>query len=87
MDPGSTPSGHSGTLHAAELPAAGPAFPPGAQSLLQAGTQRFCYKNTLFLHLDTFTTCAAVNSRHLFADALFQPQAKLEENLGKFSLC
>jgi len=43
VDPGSSPSGHSGTLHAAELPWAGPAFPPGAQSLLQAVTQRFLY--------------------------------------------
>ena len=33
----------SGTLHTAELPWVGPAFPPGAQSLLQALTQHFCY--------------------------------------------
>jgi len=38
VDPGSSPSGHSGPLHAAELPWAGPAFPPGVQSLLQAVT-------------------------------------------------
>jgi len=31
-DPGFTPSGHSGALHAAELPWVGPAFLPGAQS-------------------------------------------------------
>jgi len=31
------------TLHAPELPWAGPAFPPGAPSLLQAVTQHFCY--------------------------------------------
>ena len=42
-DPGSIPSGHSGTLHTPELPWVGPAFPPGAQSLLQAVTQHFCY--------------------------------------------
>jgi len=38
VDPGSTPSGHSGALHAPELPWAGPVFPPGAQSLIQAMT-------------------------------------------------
>ena len=38
QDPGSTPPGHSGTLHAPELPWVGPAFPPGAQSLFQAMT-------------------------------------------------
>ena len=38
VDPGSTPSSHSGVLHAAELPWAGPPFPPGAQSLFQAMT-------------------------------------------------
>jgi len=38
VDPGSTLSGYSGALHAAELPWVGPAFPPGAQSLLQAMT-------------------------------------------------
>ena len=37
-DPGSSLSSHSGTLHAPELPWVGPAFPPGAQSLLQAVT-------------------------------------------------
>ena len=37
-DPGSTPSGHSATLHAPELPWVGPVFPPGAQSLVQAIT-------------------------------------------------
>jgi len=29
-------------LHAPELPWVGPAFPPGAQSLLQAMTPHFC---------------------------------------------
>jgi len=43
MDPGSTPSGHSNTLHAPELPWIGPALPPGAQSLGQATTQHFHY--------------------------------------------
>ena len=38
VDPGSTPSGHSGASYASELPQAGPAFPPGAQSLVQAMT-------------------------------------------------
>ena len=41
--PGSAPSSHAGTLHAPELPWVGPAFPPGAPSLLQAVTQHFCY--------------------------------------------
>ena len=43
MDPDPTPFCHSGALHAAELPWVGPAFPPGAQSLLQARTQHFHY--------------------------------------------
>ena len=38
VDPGSSPSGHSGALHAPELPWVGPAFPPGAQSLVLAMT-------------------------------------------------
>jgi len=38
VDPGSTPSGHSGVLHAPELPWIGPAFSPGTQSLLWAVT-------------------------------------------------
>ena len=38
VDPGSIPPNHSGALHAAELPGVGPAFPPGAQSLVQAVT-------------------------------------------------
>jgi len=38
VDPGSNPSSHSGALHAPELPWVGPAFPPGAQSLVQAVT-------------------------------------------------
>jgi len=45
VDPGCSPSGHSGTLHAPVLPLSGPAFPPGAQSLLQAVTQHFCYSH------------------------------------------
>ena len=44
VDPGSTPSSHSGVLHAPELPLVGPAFPPGAQSLVQAVTQNFYYR-------------------------------------------
>jgi len=36
--PGSTPSSCSGALHAAELPWVGPAFPPGAPSLVQPVT-------------------------------------------------
>ena len=41
VDPGFTPSGHSAALHTPELPWFGPAFPPGAQSLLQAMTSHF----------------------------------------------
>ena len=41
VGPGSSPSGHSHTLHAPVLPWAGPTFPPGAQSLLQAVTLAF----------------------------------------------
>jgi len=37
-DLGFSPSGHPGSLHAPELPWVGPAFPPGAPSLLQAMT-------------------------------------------------
>jgi len=44
VDPGSTPSGHSGALHAPEQPWVGPAFPPGPQSLFQAVTLHFHYK-------------------------------------------
>jgi len=38
VDPGSPPSSHSGALHTPEFPWVGPAFPSGAQSLLQALT-------------------------------------------------
>jgi len=38
VHPGSTPSSHLGSLHAPELPWLGPAFPPGAPSLVQAVT-------------------------------------------------
>jgi len=56
VDPGSTPSGHSGVLHAAKLPQVGPAFPPGAQSLLQAVTQHFHYSQpTSKLEFDFLT--------------------------------
>ena len=44
MDSGSSPSGHSGALHAPELPWVGPAFKPDAQPLVQAMTQHFRYK-------------------------------------------
>ena len=44
VDPGSTPSSHSHTLHAPELPWVGSAFPPSVPSLLQAMTQHFCCK-------------------------------------------
>jgi len=43
VDPGSTSSGHLGTLCAPELPWVCPAFPPGAQSLLRAVTWHFHY--------------------------------------------
>ena len=38
VDPDSTPSSHSDALHTPELLWFDPAFPPGAQSLLQAVT-------------------------------------------------
>jgi len=38
VDPGSSPSSHSGTLHTPELPWVGSAFLPGAQLLLGAMT-------------------------------------------------
>ena len=41
VDPGSTPSSHSGAWLTPELPWVGPAFPPGVQSLFQAVTWRF----------------------------------------------
>ena len=44
MDPGSTPSSYSGALHTRERPWVGPAFPPGAQSLVQAMTYHICYR-------------------------------------------
>ena len=47
VNPDSTPSTHSGTLHTPELPWVGPAFLPGAQSLLQAMTQHFYYSGTI----------------------------------------
>lgn len=42
-DPDSTPSSHSGTLYAPELPWVGAVFPQGAQSLVEAVTQHFWY--------------------------------------------
>ena len=43
VDPGSIRSGHSGTLHAPELPWVGSVFLPGAESLVQDVTQYFHY--------------------------------------------
>lgn len=43
VHPGSTPSGHATALHPPELLWVGPAFPPGAQSLLQAVTEH-CHR-------------------------------------------
>ena len=57
VDPGSTPSGHSGALHAAELPWVGPAFPPGAQSLVQAVTPHFLYSEHF---CSAYQSCAAI---------------------------
>jgi len=37
MDPGSTPSNHSGELHAPELPWAGPTLPPSGSSITASG--------------------------------------------------
>ena len=48
LDPGSTPHCQSGTLPAPELPQVGPAFSPGAQSLVQAMTQHFHYSKGCF---------------------------------------
>jgi len=47
VDSGSTPSGHSAALLAPELTWAGPAFSPGAQSLLQAVSEHFHYSMTV----------------------------------------
>jgi len=43
VHPSSTPSSHSGALHAPEHPWVGPVFPPGVQSLLQAVTSSDIY--------------------------------------------
>ena len=51
VDPGSIPSGHSAALHTPELPWIGPAFPPDVQSLFQAVTQHFSYKQSVLLTL------------------------------------
>ena len=53
VDPGSSPSNHSGSLLAPELPWVGPAFPSGVPSLLQAVTQHFCYKQSVKKHVKT----------------------------------
>ena len=42
-DPDSTPSSHSGTLYAPELPWVSTVFPQGAQSLVEAVIQHFWY--------------------------------------------
>jgi len=57
-DPSSSPSGHSGTLHAAELPCVGPAFPPGAPSLLQAVTAFLLQPAVQILHLGQLFSCS-----------------------------
>ena len=49
VNPGSTPSSHSGVLHMPELPWVGPAFLPGVQSLIQAVTWYFHYSKTSLL--------------------------------------
>jgi len=49
VNPGFTPSSHSAALHVPELPWVGPAFPPGAQSLVQAVTLHFCYTHEVRL--------------------------------------
>jgi len=43
VDPGSTPSSHSGTLHTPELPWVCPAFPPDDESLPQTMNLHFYY--------------------------------------------
>jgi len=58
MDPGSTPSSHSGVYSAPELPWVGPAFPPGAWSLFQAVTYPLCcgpldFGDCFFLVMET----------------------------------
>jgi len=45
VDPAPIPASHSAALHALELPWVGPAFPPGAQLLFQAVTERCHYTN------------------------------------------
>ena len=51
VDPGSTPSSHSGALHVPELPWISPAFPPGAQSLVQAMTWHFLYSHQFYSYV------------------------------------
>ena len=57
VDFGSTPSCHSCTLSSPELPWAGPAFSPAAQSLFQAMTQHFCYNFILYLNASLQVCC------------------------------
>jgi len=63
MDPGSTTSGHSGTLHAPELPWVVPAFPPGAQSLVQAITCTSIAYVDLQKYLESHSNLNAVKLR------------------------
>jgi len=72
VHPGPTPSSHSGTLHAPELPWVGPTFPPGAQSVPPAVTQHFCYtgKHELPLQVEQNTACL----RAVVGTALFHPK-------------
>ena len=76
VEPGSTPSDYSGTLHAPELPWVG----PGAQSLLQAVTQHFCYtlqiKSQYFSHYNArilFSFPTLQNFHSILAFSLFEP--------------
>jgi len=47
VDPGSIPSCHSGALRAPKLLWVNPAFPPGAQPLVQAVTSPFRYTHNI----------------------------------------
>ena len=57
MHPASCSSSHLCALHAPELHSVGPAFPLGAQSLLQAVTQYFYYKCLLAVELQKMHSC------------------------------
>ena len=67
VDPGSTHSSHSEVLHAPELTWVGPAFPPGAQSLVQAVTEHFHYTQQPLL----VSFCHTISLFTAYIDLLF----------------